>query len=459
MFCLRRLGRRTTIRRRLADERGVSLIEIVISAAVLGTLSVGVMSGFDVAARTSGDQKHKAAAANIAENELERMRSMRIQELTALSQTPQTVSQNGVTFTRTAKAEWVSQPVTGSICNVSGPPTYLRLSVSVSWPGRSTKPVTVTSLLAPGARGTLSSQGALVIRITDINGAGVGGVPVNLGGGIPQGTTDSNGCVSWSPLTAGTYAMTFSRSGYVTNDGQTSVSDSISVPGQQVTQRAYTYSQGATLSGTFYSMVGAQQRASSPTKVSIAHPSRSTKVVTVSNGSFSTTVVPDPNPYTIFAGGCESARPPSAPTNYQTTATVNPGESESVSVRMPALDPQTSIAGNSADGVVTVTDVCGDTYSRDTTAGSGGRLTDPGFPYSNSNLSVCGQVTVTSQTFWNGLFTLSNGNYRKRVNVPNNNWGGAGSSPGAVDTGDFNLTSYWFIFAQPSNGFSKASCP
>lgn len=434
--------------RRLQSETGSTLIEIVMSAMVLGIIAVGVMSGFDVSARNSGDAKHKAAAANIAENEIERMRSLRISELTAMTGTPQTVSQNGVSYTRTAKAEWVSQPATGSICEVAGPPTYLRLSVSVSWPGRSSNPVSVTSLLAPGARGTLSTQGALVIRITDINGNGVAGVPVTVGGGVPAGSTDSNGCVSWSPITAATYDMSFSKAGYMTTDGSASVAESISVAGQEVTQRSYTYSQSGTISGTFYSYNRGTNVQSFPTRVALAHPSRATQYFVVTGGAFSVTVPPDAQAYTVYAGNCANARPP---VSFETNATVGPGATVSgLQVRMPALDAQTSIEGDTVNGVVTVTDVCGQTYSRATSTSIGGRMTDPGIPYSSSNLAVCGQVAVTGS----GFFGLSSGNYRKRVNIPNTDFANSGA-----DDGDFNLTASGFIFVQPGNGFGDGSCP
>ncbi|MGK2939613.1 MAG: hypothetical protein ACSLFR_17725 [Solirubrobacteraceae bacterium] len=423
------------------------------SAMVLGIIAVGVMSGFDVSARNSGDAKHKAAAANIAENEIERMRSLRISELTAMTGTPQTVSQNGVSYTRTAKAEWVSQPATGSICEVAGPPTYLRLSVSVSWPGRSSNPVSVTSLLAPGARGTLSTQGALVIRITDINGNGVAGVPVTVGGGVPAGSTDSNGCVSWSPITAATYDMSFSKAGYMTTDGSASVAESISVAGQEVTQRSYTYSQGGTISGTFSSTRSAVSVPSSPTRVAIAHPSRATQYFNVTSGSFNVSVPPDAQPYTVYAGNCAAARPPVA---YETNATVGPGANVSVNVRMPALDVVTQVRGANANGTVKVTDVCGTVYSRPTTAASGGKLADPGFPYSASSISVCTNV-------YYGGGGVGAGNYKFTGSSTN-------GFPGATSvTRNFDYYSYsdwgwcplyvpWCTYYAPDSGWSSGTC-
>lgn len=437
--------------RRIADESGAMLIEIMMSALILGIIALGVMKTFDVAATASGDNKHRAAAANIAENELERIRGLRISQVTALTGTPQTVTQNGVTYTRTSTATWVSQPTTGSICaGVDGPPTYLRVSVSVSWPGRATKPVTVTSIIAPGARGTLNTQGALVIKIVDINGNPVSGVPVNIGGGASQGVTDTNGCVSWSPLTAGTYNMTASKSGYVTPDNGSSLSESISVAGQDVTQRQYTYSQGGTISGTFYSVRSGASITSSPTKVSIAHPSKPTIVQNVSGGSFSANLAPDPSPYTVYAGGCAAARPPVA---YETSATVNPGSSASVQVRMPAIDAVTKIQNTAVNGNVKVTDVCGDAYPlRPTTAASGGKLSDPGFPYSASGINVCGQIAYNGENWLNWFLTPSNGTYRKNNSVANSNFTSATGT-----TFDFGWT-WVFITVILDSGWSKASC-
>ncbi|MBJ7329049.1 MAG: type II secretion system protein [Solirubrobacteraceae bacterium] len=448
--------------RRFASEAGTMLVEVVLSALVVGILAVGVMTGFDVSAKASGDAKQKAAAANIAEQQLEDLRSQRTSVLTALTGAAETVSKNGVSYTMRRTAAWVSQPATGSVCSSAvGPPTYLRISVSVSWPGKSSKPVTVTSLLAPGARGALTTQGALVIRIKDISDNGVAGVPVNIGGGYPQGVTDSQGCVSWSPVTAATYSMSFTKAGYVTQTGATNVTDSISVAGQQLAERTYTYSQASTVSGTFITKRNGTDMTSNlrtgwsgsgtAPKVSLANPDGVLVTANVAaDGSWSATVPPSTSTYTIYGGGCTAARPPAA---NETTRMVGPGANVTgVQVRLPALDPITKVQGSVVNGVAQVTDVCGVEYTRATTAASGGKLADPGFPYSLSDINICGQVSYGGENFLNWAVVPGNGTYRKNDPGPNTNFTGA-----TATTFDFGWT--WFIFTVIlDSGWSKTSC-
>lgn len=64
------------IRKRLADERGMSLVEILIAVAVMAVISVSVMGIFTAAAERSADQNRRLIAASLARQKIAELRQM-----------------------------------------------------------------------------------------------------------------------------------------------------------------------------------------------------------------------------------------------------------------------------------------------------------------------------------------------------------------------------------------------
>jgi Tfp pilus assembly protein PilV len=67
---------------KLRDEQdGVILIEIVVSAMLLVIVALGVFTAFDAGTRATAQERHRARANSLAEQDVERMRGMRIADL------------------------------------------------------------------------------------------------------------------------------------------------------------------------------------------------------------------------------------------------------------------------------------------------------------------------------------------------------------------------------------------
>lgn len=446
------------IRGRLAAEAGTSLIEIVVAAALLSVVAVGVMSGLDVSARVSGDQKGKAVAANIAEGEMERIRGLDVSQLNSLDGTPVTKTEGGVGYTVTSLAEWVANEAGDTFaCDVEGGTTYLKLKVSVKWPGSNT-PVVLESILAPGARNVVRTVGAMALRVVDPQQNPVAGVSFTLtasGQSNRTGVTDSNGCVVWSSLPATTWQVSGVKTNYFTPNGSTSITDEISVPGQTFVTKEYEYAPGGTITGSFFTTrpSSSTEVPSAPQKYVIAHSSmnymgNSYRVETIPAGqtTFTTPALyPYGSPYTIWAGGCTAA-PPAAGI---ATATVPEGGGgvSGVKVKLPALNVITKDNGTAESGTVKTT-ICGTTYTRSTQ--SNGLLADPGFPYTSSNAGVCAQIVANDPDWYQG------DDWRKKtINYTNTNYSGTAFN------NEYNVTWAWTIFGfywYLTNGFSNGTC-
>jgi Tfp pilus assembly protein PilV len=208
-----------TFRKRLSQDSGFALIEVMMSALLVAMLAVGVLKGLDAADASSGNNRSRSIAGDLATQDQERLRSYRAKELSNLRET-RVKKVSGIDYSVTSTSEWVTDSSgTRSCTSSTARADYIKVTSTVSWPAMQTKPVSVTSLVAP-PNGSFGDEGGLGVQVSDRTGSGVPGVDVSVTG--PKnvgGTTDSNGCVFFGYLTAGQYTISFSKAGYVDANG------------------------------------------------------------------------------------------------------------------------------------------------------------------------------------------------------------------------------------------------
>jgi len=211
------------------------LIEVVISALVVGLIVVGTFTGFNVINRASADQRHHSQAALLAAQSQEQLRSDPATALDALESTPHIYKQTveGTTYTITQEATPVGSAGTTSGCSASNATAqsgaYIQIASSVTWPqlGKRT-PIKQATLIAPPTGSDLE------VDVT--NGAtppvGVAGVtasatftpeeattPTTI-----QGTTGTAGCVVFTGIPATSALVSIAeKPGYVTPNGELKV--------------------------------------------------------------------------------------------------------------------------------------------------------------------------------------------------------------------------------------------
>src|SRR5262245_6913619 len=116
------------------NQDGFALIEVVVSAAVLAVLALAVLSGIDGATASTARERARAVAASLAEQDQERMRGFRFDELATVAQQPDQVI-DGVTYSIKSEATWVVD--NGNVsptCGTSGAKQseYLRIVSTVT---------------------------------------------------------------------------------------------------------------------------------------------------------------------------------------------------------------------------------------------------------------------------------------------------------------------------------------
>ena len=345
----RAAARLRSLRQRVRSEEGFSIVEVVISAAMIAFIAGGVLTGLDAAGRGAADLRHRSQADEIAHQDLERMRGMSAVQLANLNQT-RTVTLDGTNFTITSTGQFLNSTSGGSSCTGNGTADYVKTVSSVTWATNRRQPVVEQTIITPPIGGTVQ------VRAVDQNNVGLSGVNATIDG--PErlaATTDASGCAIFAGVGLGDYAVTASRAGYVDPDGNPSVTDQVTATSSDTSTvnlkplgqaGAINASFRTRVNGTFY---GSQLApALSWFNSGMAAPKTQPAAdLTLGSATVDTRTAPGfplfpftsgpsvyTNNYAIWAGNCVNDQPPNANMSY---ATVNPGATATPTVTLPAL--------------------------------------------------------------------------------------------------------------------------
>ena len=421
--------------KKIRDEQaGTTLIEVLISALVLLTVSAGVFVALTAGNRATAQERHRAKGNDLAEQELERVRSLRIGDLSSWNSTRRVMEDGtelaagascpttGQTcYTVTSTTQFLTEQASTSTCaSGTGSRDYLQLRVSVSWTGMGPlKPITAVTNLSPPSGSLVPNSGSLLVQVDDANSNGLSGVSLTGSGpGSFTGTTGSTGCVLWRNLPAGNYTMTAggAASSMVDPDGNPPTGQTVSVVDQATNTVNLQYDtpgyiQGINFRTRTYS--GSVVPSSADTATVSASDMNQVKTYGTPGGtrqtSFNTgppaTLFPFTYPYTVYGGSCTANDPTADSTaaGAYGSVTVPKGGIGTLAapgyVQLPSLlvtlmsgtdtsSPGTPVSG----GDVTVQEAtggCGVTRTMTTNTNSSGQIPvqgDVGLPYGTYNV-------------------------------------------------------------------------
>ena len=248
------------IYKRLASrpsESGLGLVEIIIALMVFAIIATGV--GYTMLASLSltKDSSSRQQASNLAAQEIDLTRS--IDNLFNLVDKTTTQTINGITYTITRTAQWVSDPNVNQRCGIGGGILrYKRVNVSVGWSGMTaaSAPVHSNTLIDPGVRINDPSLGTILVSVSDSGGNPVPGATVAVTPGSPANgaqalsaqpaATDSQGCTYALMVNPGNYNVTVSKAGYVDVTQATAPTKVVSVSASSASSSEVTLDLGAT---------------------------------------------------------------------------------------------------------------------------------------------------------------------------------------------------------------------
>jgi hypothetical protein len=345
---------RSRLSRALAEERGSFLIEIVVSAALIGIVTIAVFASFDGANAASGRNKAKTVGNSLAERDQERLRALPVSALGNVNET-NTKTLDKVQYTIVSRGQWITESTGANVsCTGGSQADYVKITSTVTWPNmRQAKPVTQTSIVSPGP-----GTGVLGVLAKQRDGATpLQGLPVSVSG--PESvnaTTDSTGCAFMGSLGTGNYTIGAQLSGYTTTGWGVSASDGITPTGTAIsdtfmptagatTVKTYLYDKAATVNVTFDTKLwDGTIQSQQADHVIFENPNAGlTGVVLLGRtGTQRSTyspsnVFPFADPYSVYSGDCKDNNPVKYGAPAQSVQ-ADPAGTYNIAAREPAMN-------------------------------------------------------------------------------------------------------------------------
>lgn len=414
----------TELRARADD--GFSLVELLVAATILVIAVLGIFTALESAGRAGADERSRAVAYQLAQDDQARMRGQKVTALlgsngTGINQT-RNVTVDGRTYAVASTARITSDATgTGSCETGSASADYLSINSSVTWPSMDVKPVQIQSIITPSSGSFDPDTGALAISVVNGQGVGVPGVPISgTGAGSFSGMTGEGGCVIFANLPRGNYNVTATAaSGLVDQDGNPPGPQPTSVLEGATNTKVLQLDRPGSIDVTFRTRFpgNSTPQPSTMDTIQVFNTGMTTgKTVGTLNDRASSiradNLFPFGSPDTIYAGTCPANVPsPTSPYSAMATAPVNPGGPVSTAdITLPAMDitvrtgTSSTNQGSLMSGAkVVLTDRDCANSKRTMLTNASGKLPDPGLPWSSYDLCVSGRVGSS-----NRLVTRSN---------------------------------------------------
>ncbi len=215
------------------NQKGFTLIETLVGSAIFLILALSSYKAFSVLIEAVSVSRTKVTAIDLANEKFEIIRNLSYKDVGIIGGLPigkitrnQTVLQNNYLFNIQTTIRNIDDPFDGTIGgNPSdlSPADYKSVNLEISCSNcKSFSPLKFTTLVAPHALETASTNGALFIRVFDANGLPIQGTSVHITNGqtnpstIIDETTDNNGWIKIIDAPPGTnaYNIIATKSGF-----------------------------------------------------------------------------------------------------------------------------------------------------------------------------------------------------------------------------------------------------
>lgn len=394
----------------LGSEGGDTLIEVVISAALISLVVIAVLFGLDSTNRATANSRARSQADGLAQQDEERLRSEPIKKLDELER-KETVTLGATTYTISTTAKYIADATSTASCTSSVPTAdYLKTISTVTWPSMGPSGAVIeTGEISPPA------DSALIVRVED-GGTPLAGAKVVARGPAPSTSayeleTSLNGCAILA-LNPGEYTINVSKTGYVDEnsyantieDKSGSVTKAVYIPAETTSKEGYHLGLAGKLHVTF---TEAGKTVPSPVgdsfvyfNTDMAYPETYPNPATLEIYSHEleagniyppATTVND----TVYAGTCEADLPMRNGQGSNPEVPVAPGETASVLVPLAPIDVKVLENKGPEKPVSNATVVLEDTGCkalRKLSTTAEGALNHPGMPFGTYSLCVTATV-------------------------------------------------------------------
>jgi hypothetical protein len=392
-------------------------MEVVVSAAVLVLVVLGVFAGLDAVAGTAGANKARTVAATLAEKDQEELRSLMTVDLNRIRSVipgPREVKVDGVPYTVTSDAALVTDAGGEDIsCSLDdGEGSFIRITSTVTSPitGAKVKPVVISSIVAPEP-----GSGALVAKVVDARDNPVKNLPVQaIGPETITKTTNDAGCAVFGAVTAGAYQVKVNQNGWVDPEGDQEVIKTATVSAGMLATVDFVYDIAASLTvnvQSFYGSPTAGYNADNSYGVIAAQTGiltgfRQWTSATPITPHTLTRLFPFEDPYKVFSGRCMDQDPTAFQENYfdvytAGAPTLTPGQNSAITILEPAVNINATFNQiTNASNVYAYPRgaTCGAPARYEMGAVTSTRATRPGLPF--GTYDICVEFRRTSNNTW-----------------------------------------------------------
>ncbi len=253
-----------SVRAKAGSQDGFLLIEVLISALMLGLIAVATVTGLQAVDDGDANQRFHNEAVLLAAQSQEELRSDPVSALETLLRAPHTYTQtvSGNKYTITQQVQELSSKEEATACTVISNGAYVspnfRVSSTVKWNFlKAGRPVTESSIITP------PTSSSLEVDVTNASSppAGVSGVTVLVTYDAyetdtpikDEGTTSSQGCVFFTGIraTSATVAVA-EKPNFVIPTGALKVTPSeVSIAPNVTTRDQVTYDEGGAIAADF----------------------------------------------------------------------------------------------------------------------------------------------------------------------------------------------------------------
>ena len=395
------------------------MIEVMVSALVAVTITGAVIGLLNSSGRAGAEERHRAQAFSIAQEDQARLRSMRLSEL-GVAAKPRTVSLGGTNYTVTSGATFVTNKTgTPSCAAGTASADYVKISTVVSWPTVGSKdPAEIQSILSPVSGSLDPTHGTLAVNVKNEANTPISGVSLSgTGSGTFSGSTDSSGCALFV-APAGNYTLTPTLgAGYVNYDGETPPAKTTSIISGGTNTLELQYDKAGEIEVSFKTKNYSGAEIASSADEIIVSNARMTSAKTFGTPGGTRmpefeagSLYPFSGADTVYAGACSTNNPGTG--GAVANVVVPVGGAVKAPLQLPPLllTVKDTVAGKAVSGApVTVTDskcsVSGTAVKRTYTTNSAGQLNEPGLPW--STYSVCASAPITVEVKKNKFETLT----------------------------------------------------
>ncbi|PZU48468.1 MAG: prepilin-type cleavage/methylation domain-containing protein [Microbacterium sp.] len=242
-------------RRSSSDDAGFTLVEVIVAMLVFAVVLTGFLYTVTASIVTTRDTRARVVAANLASEQIDLARSK--ESVFDVVSDVDTVTLNGDTFRVEIDTEWVTATGATASCDAgaasSAALAYKHVTVTVTWEGmRGARPVVTDTALTPATKINDPSLGTVLVGVVDSAGEGVPGASVSLSpAGVPAVTTDADGCAYLLKVPLGTYTVSVSKSGYISDQQIVTPSAEIPVTAGGSSRVSFAYDVANTFTTTY----------------------------------------------------------------------------------------------------------------------------------------------------------------------------------------------------------------